>query len=115
MQEAEAEDNGAPPPFEEDSEDDEGPAVGRNEEAFSNEQLIATAAEIVRARVAMGSAPTDIVINPDELLEDAALVPNTAGDHFVGPTTKTLRSMAKSILCFRLARARQVAPGKPQT
>ena len=48
------------------------------------EQLIAAAVEVVKVRVAMDSAATDNVINPDELPEDAVLIPNTTGKHFRG-------------------------------
>ena len=48
------------------------------------EQVIAAAVEVVKVRVAMDSAATDNVINPDELPGDAVLVPNTSGKQFVG-------------------------------
>jgi hypothetical protein len=61
-------------------------AVGCIEEEFDMEQVIAAAIEVVKVRVAMGSAATDNVINPDELPEDALqhIIPNTSGKHFVG-------------------------------
>ena len=48
------------------------------------EQLVAATIEVVKVRVAMGSAATDNVIPPDQLPSDVMLIPNTSGEHFVG-------------------------------
>ena len=48
------------------------------------EDLIATVNEVVDVRVAMDSAAVDNVIGPNELPQNAEIVPNTTGKHFRG-------------------------------
>ena len=50
----------------------------------SPEELIAAVSDVVTVQVAMDSAAVDNVIGPDELPQDAQIVPNNAGKHSPG-------------------------------
>jgi len=49
-----------------------------------DDELIATVSDVVTMQVAMDSAAVDNVIGPDELPQNAEIVPNNTGKHFRG-------------------------------
>ena len=48
------------------------------------DELVAAVNDVVNVRVAMDSVAVDNVIGPDELPQDAQIMPNTSGKHFRG-------------------------------